>query len=1211
MLSVVLSAILLVGGVFSSAYAEDPPVYVNQFGTSGTGNGQFTYPHDIALDSAGNIWVTDTFNHRIQKLSSSGTYLSQFGTSGTGNGQFAYPNNITIDSVGNLWVADGENHRIQKFSSSGTYLSKFGTSGTGNGQLNSPWGIAIDSAGNIFVTDRFNHRIQKFNSSGIYLSQFGGYGTGNGQFNEPLGIALDGSGNIYVAEYRNNRIQKFSSAGTYLSQFGGYGTGNGQLYKPVGITFDISSNIFVADHGNNRIQKFITYPTSGVIKTPLPDTGITKCYNDTVEIPCPSPGQDFYGQDGNYTINPPSYTKLDANGNVLPDSATTWGMVKDNVTGLIWENKTVDGSIHDAGKTYTWDDAQSVFIAQLNASNFGGHNDWRLPSREELRSIVDYSRYNPAINTGYFPNTQSNSYSSSSTDASYTSRAWLMSFYYGSDGSYAKSNSYYVRAVRGGQSGSSANLVINNDGTVTDTTTGLMWQQATGNNGVAMTWKAALAYCENLSLADYTDWRLPNIKELSSLVDLSRYNPAIDPKFSESSDYWSSSTHTPYTNYAWYGYFYYGYDTDNFKSSSYYVRCVRGGQVQPATRVIALSGNLAFGDVATGQTSTPQTLTISNTGNSTLTVTSITYPAGFSGNWSGTIAAGSSQNVTVTFAPTAAQSYSGVVTVNSDKTSGTDTISISGTGMTKIISLSGNLAFGDVQVNSTKQSNLTISNIGNTKLTVSSITYPAGFTGNWNSGTIMPGASQVVTVTFTPTAIQSYSGEIKVNSDKTSGTDTAAISGTGTIIPTRIINLSGSLAFGTVKIGATVTKTLTIKNTGNSTLTVSSITYPSVEFTGNWSGTIEPNVAQDVIVTFTPKAAQTYNSTVKVNSDKTSGTDTISISATVIGDDIPFVIRTLSSCYSPGTKMTVTLKSTPPSGTLSYTISDSPPAGWTVSNISSPGSYDSANKKVKFIFFDGSAQTLTYDVLPLVSDTGDKSFAGNVLRASLSSAVTGMSDISQCQNQNNHPADVDADFSITGEELDAYITAWQNGELWNGVKIEGNYASVAGGIWLNGETYKYDPNAGSPPLCWVNTTLRSVRDNGASSVVRKMSAGYEAGAAVTVYLEVTVAGGSFYTIEETPPEGWTVSDISGNGHFDKVNKVVTFYGNQTKTWSYKVTPPAGTTGIKTFSGKSWFNGAEVAITGISSVSDTALSVTPGDINGSGGDPDLADAILTA
>ncbi|MEZ4528795.1 MAG: choice-of-anchor D domain-containing protein [Desulfobacterales bacterium] len=118
-----------------------------------------------------------------------------------------------------------------------------------------------------------------------------------------------------------------------------------------------------------------------------------------------------------------------------------------------------------------------------------------------------------------------------------------------------------------------------------------------------------------------------------------------------------------------------------------------------------------------------------------MTVSSISYPTGFTGNWSGgTIAASGSRTVTVTFIPTAAISYGGTVTVSSDKTSGTNTLSISGTGtsVTRIIGLSSSLAFSNVNVNSTKQLSYTITNSGNSSLTVSSITYPTGFTGNWS-----------------------------------------------------------------------------------------------------------------------------------------------------------------------------------------------------------------------------------------------------------------------------------------------------------------------------------------------------------------------------------------------------------------------------------------------------------------------------------------------
>jgi hypothetical protein len=215
----------------------------------------------------------------------------------------------------------------------------------------------------------------------------------------------------------------------------------------------------------------------------VPDTGVTKCYDDVGNvITCPSPGQALYGQDANYTINPPSYTKLDSQGNALSDSATSWAMVRDNVTGLIWEVKTnKDGKVnyndpHDADNTYTWYDPSDSqdpgtqsdhdtkdFLDALNGARFGGYSDWRLPTVKELRSLVDYTRYNPAINTTYFPDTVvSSGYWSSTTDANGPAAAWVVDFSYGyyHYDSGSKGNGYYVRAVRGGQGGSNNIIVV-------------------------------------------------------------------------------------------------------------------------------------------------------------------------------------------------------------------------------------------------------------------------------------------------------------------------------------------------------------------------------------------------------------------------------------------------------------------------------------------------------------------------------------------------------------------------------------------------------------------------------------------------------------------------------------------------------------------------------------------------------------------------------
>ena len=252
-----------------------------------------------------------------------------------------------------------------------------------------------------------------------------------------------------------------------------------------------------------------------------------------------------------------------------------------------------------------------------------------------------------------------------------------------------------------------------------------------------------------------------------------------------------------------------------------------------------MNGNLNFGNVNVGS-SRQLTFTISNSGNSPLTVNSITYPAGFSGNWSGGIITASGYvTVTVTFAPTAAQTYSGTVTVNSDKTSGTNTLQISGTGteVTRIINLSGNLAFGDVTVNTSKQLTFTISNTGNSPLTVSLISYPLCFTGNWSGGTIPAGGSQTVTVTFKPTAVQTYSGIVTVNSDKTGGINTISVSGAGKEVPISY-TISGYV-MDSANAGISGV-TLTFSNSGGTATTDSSGFY-SKAFNAAWTGTVTPS----------------------------------------------------------------------------------------------------------------------------------------------------------------------------------------------------------------------------------------------------------------------------------------------------------------------------------------------------------------------------------
>ena len=322
----------------------------------------------------------------------------------------------------------------------------------------------------------------------------------------------------------------------------------------------------------------------------VPDTGQTSCYDNRQQIACPAPGADFHGQDATYTISPPSFTKLDAAGLDLPDSATSWAMIRDEVTGLIWEVKTTNHDIHDTSALYTWQDAQDDFIDQLNTDVFGGISDWRLPTVKELAGLVDSELQGPAIDLFYFPNTYPGQYWTITPGSVNTHYAWVVDFDEGVyDDDQAKTTTKRVLAVSGATTPDS--FTDNHDGTVTDNGTGLVWQKATYG---PLNWKEALAYCETLTLDAQDDWRLPTVKELQSLVDYSQNDPAVDSSVfpgTESDFYWHSTTRTADADEVMVTSFDDGRIAPDLKVHDYYVRAVRGGPVAlPITGLSPTSG---------------------------------------------------------------------------------------------------------------------------------------------------------------------------------------------------------------------------------------------------------------------------------------------------------------------------------------------------------------------------------------------------------------------------------------------------------------------------------------------------------------------------------------------------------------------------------------------------------------------------------------------
>jgi hypothetical protein len=230
--------------------------FLRAWGEHGAGSGQLRMPVAVAVDDSGYVYVTDFDNTRIEKFTSVGGFVTEWGQWGTAEGEFHYPRGLAIDDSFHVYVADAGNNRIQKFTSDGTFLMTWGTSGNGDGELYGVMDVAVGPAGTIFAVDSYNDRIQEFTSSGVYLNKWGSYGTGDGLFEAAACIAVDDAGHVYVTETNGNRVQRFTAAGGFLTKWGSQGQGEGQFSYAKGIAVATDGSVYVTDFGNCRIEKF-------------------------------------------------------------------------------------------------------------------------------------------------------------------------------------------------------------------------------------------------------------------------------------------------------------------------------------------------------------------------------------------------------------------------------------------------------------------------------------------------------------------------------------------------------------------------------------------------------------------------------------------------------------------------------------------------------------------------------------------------------------------------------------------------------------------------------------------------------------------------------------------------------------------------------------------------------------------------------------------
>ena len=238
-------------------------------GSPGAEPGQFQSPRMIARGSDGSLYVADSRNHRIQHLATDGSVLQSWGgfadaSQGSApEGMFNEPWGVAVGPDGSVYVSDTWNHRVQKFTSDGEFLSTWGVSGLADSPYSfyGPRGIAVDNKDRVYVADTGNNRIVVYDGKGEYLTQFGAPGINPGEFSEPVGVAVDTDGLVYVTDTWNQRIQVFAldaSGMVYESilQIPVNGWFSQSVENKPFIAVDANRNIFVSDPESCRVLEF-------------------------------------------------------------------------------------------------------------------------------------------------------------------------------------------------------------------------------------------------------------------------------------------------------------------------------------------------------------------------------------------------------------------------------------------------------------------------------------------------------------------------------------------------------------------------------------------------------------------------------------------------------------------------------------------------------------------------------------------------------------------------------------------------------------------------------------------------------------------------------------------------------------------------------------------------------------------------------------------
>jgi sugar lactone lactonase YvrE len=364
-------------------------------GVSGNADGTgaaalFGYPYGVAIDSSGNVYIADHNNDTIRKMTPAGavtTFAGAAGIPGSANGvggaaRFNGPTGVAVDGAGNVYVADSGNMSIRKITAGGivtTFVGYSGVAGSSDGlgaiaRFNAPQGVAVDGSGNVYVADTNNNTIRKVTTGGTVTTLAGAAGQtgsfdglgGAARFDAPYGVAVDGAGNVYVADFFNATIRKITPGGTVTTLAGlagragmADGAGNAARFnQPYGVAVDGSGNVLVADTYNRSVREV----TAGGVVTTLSGANARFYYPQGVALD--NAGDLLVADGDNQSVAEGALVAPPASGGSVGSSTVTVG-----------QNATFTVGSAVAQTTYQWQvstNAGGTWTSLGNNSTYGG-----------------------------------------------------------------------------------------------------------------------------------------------------------------------------------------------------------------------------------------------------------------------------------------------------------------------------------------------------------------------------------------------------------------------------------------------------------------------------------------------------------------------------------------------------------------------------------------------------------------------------------------------------------------------------------------------------------------------------------------------------------------------------------------------------------------------------------------------------------------------